>query len=144
MTVEAAAMRRSSPAYLDHVLCPQVESGQVVIMDNLDSHKVAGVRGRIEGVGASLLYLPPYSPELNSIEKGWAKFNQPLRAAKARTAEALDQAIAELLPTIRPQTQQPGSRRATQWHFGFSRSLVSDFVPVRGLKVPSSCRLTLT
>ena len=103
MTVEAATDAEIFLAYLDHVLCPQLQPGQVVIMDNLSSHKVAGVRERIEAVGALLLYLPPYSPDLNPIEKAWAKLKQQLRAAKARTATALDQAIAELLHTIRPQ-----------------------------------------
>jgi hypothetical protein len=59
-------------------------------MDNLSSHKVSGVRERIEAAGAKLLYLPPYSPDLNPIEKAWAKLKQLLRAAKARTKEALD------------------------------------------------------
>lgn len=103
MTVEAATDAEIFLAYLDHVLCPQLQPGQVIVMDNLSSHKVAGVRERIEGAGASLLYLPPYSPDLNPIEKAWAKLKQQLRAAKARTATALEQTIAELLPTIRPQ-----------------------------------------
>lgn len=71
-------------------------------MDNLSSHKVQGVRQRIEAAGAQLLYLPPYSPDLNPIEKAWAKLKQLLHAAKARTKEALDQAIAELLPPLTP------------------------------------------
>jgi len=54
-------------------------------MDNLSSHKVSGVRERIEQAGAELLYLPPYSPDLNPIEKAWAKLKQQLRAAKARS-----------------------------------------------------------
>ena len=58
------------------------------------------MRQRIEAVGARLLYLPPYSPDLNPIEKAWAKLKQLLRAAKARTKEALDQAIAQLLPLL--------------------------------------------
>ena len=69
-------------------------------MDNLSSHKVQGVRERIEAAGAQLLYLPPYSPDLNPIEKVWAKLKQLLRAAKARTKEAHDQAITELLPML--------------------------------------------
>lgn len=103
MTVEAATDADIFLAYLDHVLCPALQPGDVVIMDNLSSHKVAGVRERIEAAGAELLYLPPYSPDLNPIEKAWAKLKHLLRTAKARTAEALQQAIAELLPTIRPQ-----------------------------------------
>ena len=103
MTVEAATDAEIFLAYLDHVLCPELRAGDVVVMDNLSSHKVEGVRQRIEQAGAELLYLPPYSPDLNPIEKAWAKLKQQLRAAKARTAQALDQSIAELLPTIRPQ-----------------------------------------
>ncbi len=57
----------------------------------------------IEAAGASLLYLPPYSPDLNPIENAWAKLKQLLRAAKARTKEALDQAITELLPLLTPE-----------------------------------------
>jgi len=70
---------------------------------------VAGVEQLIQAAGAELLYLPPYSPDLNPIEKAWAKLKQLLRSAKARTAEALEQAIAELLPQITPETPKPGS-----------------------------------
>ena len=100
MTIEAATDREIFLAYLDEVLCPKLRPGDVVVMDNLSSHKVQGVRERIEAAGAQLLYLPPYSPDLNPIEKAWAKLKQLLRAAKARTKEALDQAIAELLPQL--------------------------------------------
>jgi transposase len=100
MTVEAATDREIFLAYLDEVLCPQLKAGDVVVMDNLSSHKMNGVRQRIEKCGATLLYLPPYSPDLNPIEKAWSKLKQLLRSAKARSKEALDQAIAELLPLI--------------------------------------------
>lgn len=103
MTVEAATDAEIFLAYLDHMLCPALKPGDVVVMDNLSSHKVTGVRERIEAAGAELLYLPPYSPDLNPIEKAWAKLKQQLRSAKARTKEALDQAITELIPTIRPK-----------------------------------------
>ena len=69
-------------------------------MDNLSAHKVDGVRERIERAGASLLYLPPYSPDLNPIEKAWSKLKQDMRSAQARTVEALHHAVANLLPTI--------------------------------------------
>lgn len=69
MTIEAATDTEIFLAYLDHVLCPTLRPGQVVVMDNLSSHKVSGVRERIEAAGAELLYLPPYSPDLNPIEK---------------------------------------------------------------------------
>jgi transposase len=100
MTIEAATDRDIFLAYLDRVLCPKLRPGDMVVMDNLSAHKVKGVRERIEAVGARLLYLPPYSPDLNPIEKAWAKLKQRLRSAKARTQEALDQAITELLPRL--------------------------------------------
>ena len=100
MTIEEATDREIFLAYLDEVLCPQLKTGDVVVMDNLSSHKVNGVRQRIEKCGATLLYLPPYSPNLNPIEKVWSKLKLLLRSAKARSKEALDQAIAELLPLI--------------------------------------------
>jgi len=102
MTVEAATDREIFLAYLDHVLCPQLCPGDVVVMDNLSSHKVAGVRERIEAAGAEVLYLPPYSPDLNPIEKAWSKLKQILRSAKARTKEALEKAIAEAIRMITP------------------------------------------
>ncbi len=100
MTVEAATDADIFFAYVDQMLCPQLRAGDVVVMDNLSSHKVQDVRERIQAAGAELLYLPPYSPDLNPIEKAWAKLKQFLRAAKARTAEQLQQAIAEALETI--------------------------------------------
>ena len=106
MTIEAATDAEIFLAYLEHVLCPALRPGDVVIMDNLSSHKVSGVRELIELAGAELLYLPPYSPDLNPIEKAWAKLKQLLRTAKARTADALGQAIADHLPDIRPQDAQ--------------------------------------
>jgi transposase len=106
MTIEEATDTDIFLAYLDHVLCPQLLSGDLVVMDNLSSHKVKGVRERIEAAGAELLYLPPYSPDLNPIEKAWSKLKQLLRSAKARTKEALDQAITELLPEITADNAQ--------------------------------------
>jgi transposase len=103
MTIEAATDGEIFLTYLDQVLCPKLKPGDVVVMDNLSSHKVTGVAERIAKAGAEVLYLPPYSPDLNPIEKAWAKLKQKLRATKARTAHALDQAITDLLPTIRPQ-----------------------------------------
>ena len=106
MTIEEATDRDIFLAYLDHVLCPKLRPGAVVVMDNLSSHKVKGVRERIEAAGAELLYLPPYSPDLNPIEQAWSKLKQLLRSAKARTTEALDQAITELLPQITAENAQ--------------------------------------
>ena len=106
MTIEEPTDSDIFLAYVEHLLCPAVRSGDVVVMDNLSSHKVAGVRERIEAAGAQLLYLPPYSPDLNPIEKAWAKLKQLLRSAKARTKEELDQAITQLLPSITSQDAQ--------------------------------------
>jgi len=106
MTIEEATDTDIFLAYLDHVLCPQLRPGDVVVMDNLSSHKVKGVRERIEAAGAELLYLPPYSPDLNPIEKAWSKLKLLLRSAKARTREVLDQAITDLLPQITPDNAQ--------------------------------------
>lgn len=77
MTVEAATDREVFLAYLDEVLCPKLRPGHVVVMDNLSAHKVDGVRQRIEARGASVLYLPPYSPDLNPIEKPGPSSNRP-------------------------------------------------------------------
>jgi transposase len=106
MTIEEATDADIFLAYLDHVLCPQLRPGDLVGMDNLSSHKVKGVRERIEAIGAELLYLPPYSPDLNPIEKAWSKLKQLLRSAKARTAEVLDQSITDLLPEITADNAQ--------------------------------------
>jgi transposase len=102
MTVEAATDGDIFEAFLEQALCPKLKSGDVVVMDNLSVHKIERVRELIEGAHAELLYLPPYSPDLNPIEKAWSKFKQFLRSAKARTAEALDQAVSAAIETITP------------------------------------------
>jgi transposase len=102
MTVDSATDGDVFRAYLEQVLCPKLRPGDVVVLDNLSAHKVNGIRELIEARGAELLYLPPYSPDLNPIELAWSKFKQYLRTAKARTAEALDQAITDALQTITP------------------------------------------
>lgn len=106
MTIEAATDGEIFLAFLDEVLCPVLQPGDVVVMDNLSSHKVDGVRQRFQTCKAELLYLPPYSPDLNPIEKAWSKLKQILRQAKARTANALDQAIAQALPEVSPANAQ--------------------------------------
>jgi transposase len=100
MTVEAATDGEVFLAYVEHFLCPALRPGNVVVMDNLSAHKVDGVRALIETAGAQLLYLPPYSPDLNPIEKAWSKIKQILRAIKARSTETLDRAITEALLLI--------------------------------------------
>lgn len=106
MTVEAATDREVFLTYLDEVLCPKLKPGDVVVMDNLSTHLVEEVRQRIETAKAELIYLPPYSPDLNPIEKAWSKLKQLMQASKARSVEALDQAIQTLLPQITADNAQ--------------------------------------
>lgn len=87
-------------AYLQHVLLPTLRPGDVVVMDNLSSHKAPDIRVRIEEVGAELRYLPPYSPDFNPIEQMWSKVKNALRTAGARTEETLYHAIAHALKTV--------------------------------------------
>ncbi len=103
MTVESATDGDVFLAFLDQVLCPKLRAGHVVVMDNLSAHKVDGVRERIEACGASLLYLPPYSPDFNPIEKAWSKLKARLRALAARAMPQLEYATAQALQTITPQ-----------------------------------------
>lgn len=100
MTVESPTDGDVFLVYLEQGLCPKLQPEDVVVMDNLSAHKVKGVRQLIEATGAKLLYLPPYSPDLNPIEKAWAKLKQYLRSLKARTLEALEHGITEALPSI--------------------------------------------
>ncbi len=102
MTVESATDSDVFEAFLEQVLCSKLKPGDVVVMDNLNVHKMDRVRELIEGAHARLLYLPPYSPDLNPIEKAWSKFKQFLRSVKARTAEALDLAVSAALQSISP------------------------------------------
>ena len=103
MTIEEATDADIFLAFVEQVLCRALRPGDLVIMDNLSSHKVPAVRERIENAGAQLLYLPPYSPDLNPIEKAWSKLKQLLRSAQARTKDALEIAIADALKLITPE-----------------------------------------
>ena len=95
--------RLAFETYVERVLVPELHPGNIVIMDNLSSHKGAGVRERIEAVGAELLFLPPYSPDLNPIEMAFSKLKAHLRKAAKRTVEGLWKAIARILETFKPQ-----------------------------------------
>jgi transposase len=90
-------------AYVEQVLAPTLAPGDIVVLDNLSSHKVAGVREMIEARGASLVYLPPYSPDLNPIEQAFAKLKALLRKIAARTVGALWDALGNLLDRFTPQ-----------------------------------------
>jgi transposase len=90
-------------AWCTQMLAPLLRPGDVVVMDNLPAHKVAGVRQTIEQTGAILLYLPPYSPDFNPIENAFAKLKAHVRKAAARTVEALDTNVASALRTFKPE-----------------------------------------
>ena len=89
--------------YVEQVLVPTLTLGDTVIMDNLGSHKVAGVREAIEAAGASVLYLPPYSPDLNPIEQAFSKLKALLKAKKLRKLEELWKALGTLLGEFSPK-----------------------------------------
>ena len=89
-------------AYVEQFLAPALSPGDVVVMDNLAAHKVAGVAEAIAAAGASILYLPPYSPDLNPIEQMFSKLKALLRKAAARTRDTLWDTIGQLLDAFTP------------------------------------------
>src|SRR5262245_4169994 len=86
--------------YVEQVLVPTLKSGDIVILDNLGSHKSKAVRKAIRGAGAKLFFLPPYSPDLNPIEKVFAKLKGALRKAQARTVDGVVAETARALPSV--------------------------------------------
>jgi transposase len=89
-------------AYVEQFLAPSLAPGDVVVLDNLAAHRVDGIRQALAAVGASILYLPPYSPDLNPIEQLFAKLKALLRRAAARTRDELWSAIGRLLEAYSP------------------------------------------
>lgn len=100
MTVEGAADTPVVVAFTAQVLVPVLRPGQVVVMDNLSPHKAPRVRELIEAAGCRLLFLPPYSPDLNPIEPAWSKLKTLLRGVGARTTDALHAALSSLVDAI--------------------------------------------
>jgi transposase len=103
----AAAMVTDGPVdglvflgFIEHFLVPVLRPGDIVVMDNLNSHKVTGVREAIEALGAEVWYLPPYSPDLNPIEQMWSKVKAVLRRLARRTAKALYRAVGYALRQV--------------------------------------------
>ena len=94
MTVSGAVNGDVFAAYLAQVLGPTLRPGDVVVLDNLPAHKVAGLAELVEARGARLLYPPPYSPDFNPVERAFSKLNAWLRTAQARTRQALEDVIA--------------------------------------------------
>ena len=100
LAVEGATTKAVFEAYAGRVLPPSLSPGQILVMDNLSAHKGEGVKELIESRGCELLYLPPYSPDLNLIEEAFAKLKASLRKAGARTREALLEATGRALDTV--------------------------------------------
>ncbi len=100
MSIEGSSDKESFSLYLREVLCPALERGQLVVMDNLSVHRGAWVKELVEERGASVLLLPSYSPDLNPIEEAFSKIKHSLRKAKARTLEALFEATHHALAAV--------------------------------------------
>ena len=100
MTVNGATDSDIFSAFVREVLAPTLRAGDVVIWDNLGAHRSQLVREAVEARGATVMFLPPYSPDMNPIERCWSKIKTALRAAKARTREALEAAIKQAIATV--------------------------------------------
>lgn len=103
MTIAGATDTLVFREYVKHVLCPSLRSDDVVILDNLVPHQSAETLAPIEAAGASVRFLPAYSPDLNPIEKMWSKVKASLRAAEARTLPELERAVAVALQSVTAQ-----------------------------------------
>jgi transposase len=103
MVLDGAMDGAAFELYVREMLVPTLGSGDIVVMDNLPAHKPSRIRAAIEAAGAQLIYLPPYSPDLNPIEMAFAKLKAALRKAAARSLQALWTAIADALTTFTAQ-----------------------------------------
>ena len=102
MTIEGGTSGDVFVTFVEHVLCPELNEGDLVVMDNLGAHKDRRVKPLIEAVGARAVFLPPYSPDLNPIELTWSQIKTFLRKAKARCEESLNNALAMAMDMVRP------------------------------------------
>ena len=100
ITVDAATDGEIFLRFITDVLAPTLKPGDVVVMDNLQAHKAAGVKQAIEAVGARLMFLPPYSPDFSPIEPMWSKVKQKLRSIAAATIDTLRSAVTTSLQSI--------------------------------------------
>jgi transposase len=103
MVIEGPTDSAVFRAYVKHVLVPTLHQSDIVVLDNLSSHKAAEIKELIQAARAELWYLPPYSPDFNPIEKMWSKVKEYLRAVEARCAEELYQAIRQALKKVTVQ-----------------------------------------
>jgi transposase len=100
MTIDGAVNRDAFEAFVEQILLPTLNAGDIVVMDNLSSHKGTQVKQLIESAGATMLYLPPYSPDLNPIEPAFSKLKQLMRSAAHRTMDALWTDVQRMLDCI--------------------------------------------
>ena len=100
LAVEGPITREVFEVYLERILAPSLKPGQIVVVDNLSAHKGGRVREILETVGCELVYLPPYSPDFNPIEQAFSKIKGLLRKARARTREALIEAMGLALDAV--------------------------------------------
>lgn len=112
MAYEGATTKEVFLRFVHEVLVPSLHPGDVVVMDNLGAHRALGVRDAIEAAGATVLYLPPYHPELNPIELTWSKLKRLLRKAGARTYRALAIALDQIKDQLRPSDLEGWFRHA--------------------------------
>ncbi len=117
MTVEGGTDEDVFLMFIDRVLAPKLKPGNIVVMDNVGAHKTAAVRRRIEAAGAHILFLPPYSPELNPIEECWSKLKELLRKFGPRTRDDLDFAIGDAMTRI-TESDARGWIRHAGYRFG--------------------------
>jgi len=106
LVLDGPINREAFEAYVEQILVPELRPGDIVIMDNLSSHKGQTVRQAIEAAGCGLLFLPPYSPDFNPIEKAFAKLKAHLRKAAERTVDGLWAAIARIIDLVSPHESQ--------------------------------------
>ena len=112
MTLDGPMNAVAFHAYVEQVLAPTLDPGDIVVMDNLPAHEGAAVRAAIEARGASLALLPPYSPDFNPIENAYAKFKSKLRKTSARSVDTLEAAIADDLPLASQHKNAPTTSAA--------------------------------
>ncbi|MGO8969134.1 MAG: IS630 family transposase [Myxococcaceae bacterium] len=103
MTIEGPTTADVFEAFVDHMLIPELKEGDVVVLDNVGAHKPKRIAEKIRAAGAHVLFLPPYSPDLNPIEPCWGKLKGTLKSISATTRRALDDAIAHGMSLITPQ-----------------------------------------
>ncbi len=103
VSIEGATDAELFEAYVERFLAPTFEAGQVVVLDGLGAHRTGRVRDLVEARGADLVFLPPYSPDLNPIEEAFSKVKGMVRKAGARTRRTLDEAVGEALSSVTPE-----------------------------------------